>query len=127
MRADRAAVGGLTAKAYGESRFDKSDKGWPIVDISQLDGPIVSYVQQGYVRGVCLERLMRLTLGYQLLEARSYDTQDCRSCSHHESVFPDLAVASSDPEGTLQYRRSVVSFRQAYSSLHQLLVLVMMR
>jgi len=45
VRAERAEVGGLTAKVYGESRFDKSDRGWPMVDISQLDSAVVSYTQ----------------------------------------------------------------------------------
>lgn len=36
MRLERAELGGFTAKQYGVSRLERSDKGWPIVDISQL-------------------------------------------------------------------------------------------
>lgn len=65
MRVERAEVGGLTAKVYGESRFDKSDRGWPIVDISQLVDAIVSYTQQGHACDLGSGRMMRLTRGYQ--------------------------------------------------------------
>ena len=44
VRAERAELGGLTAKQYGVSKFERSDKGWPIVDISQLDTVVVSHV-----------------------------------------------------------------------------------
>lgn len=37
---ESASSGGLSAKLYGLRRFERSDRGWPIVDISQLDGGI---------------------------------------------------------------------------------------
>ena len=37
VRLERAELGGFTAKQYGVSRLERSDKGWPIVDISQLE------------------------------------------------------------------------------------------
>ena len=40
VRTESASLGGLSAKLYGLRRFERSDRGWPIVDISQLDGEI---------------------------------------------------------------------------------------
>ena len=61
MRAERAEMGGLTAKVYGESRFDKSDRGWPIVDISQLDSIVISYTQPASFAVILEGEEMRLT------------------------------------------------------------------
>ena len=36
VRAKSASLGGWLAKLYGLRRFERSDKGWPMVDISQL-------------------------------------------------------------------------------------------
>ena len=43
MRLLRAELGGFTAKQYGVSRLERSDKGWPIVDISQLEIIMLSH------------------------------------------------------------------------------------
>lgn len=42
VRLERAELGGFTAKQYGVSKLERSDKGWPIVDISQLEITMLS-------------------------------------------------------------------------------------
>ncbi len=54
VRLERAEFGGFAAKQYGVSRLERSDRGWPIVDISQLEITMLS-------RSAELIRLQKVT------------------------------------------------------------------
>ena len=93
MEADGAKAGfvwdsssldrGWSAKVNGERRFERSESGCPIVDISQLNS--VSVDEQGPSMSNLQEFLVALTLGYQLLWAQSGGRPGCQSCNRHES------------------------------------------
>ena len=63
VRTDMAELGGLTAKQYGVSKFERSDKGCPIVDISQLYIVAVSQLAEVARLLEATYSMMPITLG----------------------------------------------------------------
>ena len=63
VRTDMAELGGLTAKQYGVSKFERSDKGCPIVDISQLYIVVVSQLAEVARLLEATYSMMPITLG----------------------------------------------------------------
>ena len=111
MRLERAELGGFTAKQYGVSRLERSDKGWPIVDISQLEIIMLS------ISAELSDFRKRLTQVCQLLLARSCGIRGCRSYNRRGSTFRDLLVAFLDLGGMLPLPRSMGFDQQVPSSL----------
>ena len=129
VRAESASLGGWLAKLYGLRRFERSDKGWPMVDISQLMAWSAHRSPANLTTKLVASWALRQSLTQECLSpgVLSGDRQGCRSCSRRGSMSLDLAAGFLNLGGIPLRLHSAESCQLEFWSRHRPLGLVPQR